>query len=84
MFEGKRKRGPVAKNEKMIWPQRPYLEEVAFEDTTSEDDSLSSISMEDDLMPDKVSEQPNDGMTLRGSTMSELSRSETKYFEAGE
>ena len=62
--------------------QRPYLEEICFEETQSEADSLSS--MDDDSLPDDRPEQPHLDKDLSSSAPSQLARSETKYFDAGE
>ena len=61
--------------------QRPYLEKIAFEETSSEADSLGS--MDDDLMLEEGVEQPQSEKDSSSSTASELARSETKYFDAG-
>ena len=61
--------------------QRPYLEEVAFEEDSSEADSLGS--MEDNLLLENELEQPHNDVEMSSSTPPELARSETKYFDAG-
>ena len=57
---------------------------MAFEEPRSEGDSFSSMGMEDDLLPEEEYEKPHDGVDLSRSATSELSRSDTKYFDAGE